>query len=208
MRLIITFLSLLYSISLAAFNPSENGTVGLMTGYTYSQNYSDFRNSLGIQSINRQFIGLDLNTTVIHSRSSSTDAQFQFLYNIPISSSINGINYNFYGHSYGLGVFGFDLTYKSKVLDILFIPGVNWGTNKVIEDNSKYRNKFIAPKINTQIRFNIKSVSLSITADYQFDISNKDWKLIEGETPLTLPNGRPNLLNTYFSISYRFLKKQ
>ena len=208
MRLLFTTILLITSLKVFSLDPSRNGSLGVISGFTYSQGYNHLRNRLDISSVHRQFYGLNITSTIIHTRSYSSEAQFQFLYNTPISSTIDGVNYKYHGHSFGIGVFGFDITPKSNTVDILIIPGINWGTNKVSVENgnSKYRNRFFALKVKTELRFNIKYLSIALAADYIIDTSRKNWDHKKGENSFSFPNPKSISILPYFSIGYRFKK--
>jgi hypothetical protein len=209
MRILILII-LLSSHHLYSISPSENNVINIVSGLNYSQNYSKFRSVLGINTSQRIFTGLNASFTGTSSASSVFDAQFQFLYYIPISSNTNGINYEYYGHSFGFGIWGFDIFNKQKNIDLLIIPGVNWGTNKVnaINDitSSKYRNRFFSPKIKMEFRISYKSLAISIGADYQIDTSRKNWDHKEGEDSFLFPNPKSHTILPYFSLGYRFKK--
>lgn len=201
MRTLTILLILLNSISLYSISPSRNTIVSISSGFNYSQNYSNLRNKLGIKTSQRYFHGTS-------SPKRFFETQVQFLYHMPISSNFDGVQYKYYGHSLGLGIWGFDILNELKDIDLIVIPGINWGTNKITTTSSistsKYRNRFFAPKIKVEFRIFYKTLSFTIGADYQMDTSRKNWDHKEGENIHTLPNSKPHSILPYFSLGYRF----
>jgi hypothetical protein len=102
--------------------------------------------------------------------------------------------------------YGWDFLKENKNLDILLGLGANTGRTKFYRNNlARQQNFFFSPKVCLQPKIAIKKVVLTLTIEYEYDISNPNWKkawFAKGEQ-IKLDRLRQNAFTTVFGIGYR-----
>jgi hypothetical protein len=75
----------------------------------------------------------------------------------------------------GLGL-GF-LLIKTKPIDVHFYIGFNTGRLRMYGNELlKQKNPFFSPKVGIQPWFNFGEIALTLMAEYEYDVSNMNWK--------------------------------
>lgn len=99
-----------------------------------------------------------------------------------VSDSVSGV---ITGSIFGMTA-GFDCFPKVKRLDVIVSGGLNLGRLKLIRDHWNFldyrgnelhrKNMLICPKASVMTKYYIRQFCLTLSAEYQYDISNSRWK--------------------------------
>lgn len=125
-----------------------------------------------------QIIGISLNTSVTNNKysGSGSPAHIALGFVLPTETEYSdSVSAKLNGYFFNLSLFGYDIFQKSENLDLIFISGFNVGRVRLNNDFFNQRNSLVAPKLTLQCRVKIKKISLALTGEYQFDISDKEW---------------------------------
>lgn len=97
---------------------------------------------------------------------------------IPHRLAINDtIKCNINGFVFSACVFGWDFFSKSKIFHLLFSGGFNTGRLRLGGNEwARQKNPFFSPKISLQPKIAIGKIILSVRADYEWDVSSKNWR--------------------------------
>lgn len=95
---------------------------------------------------------------------------------IMVNDSLQGrIN----GCHFSLNYLGFDITPNSSYASILFGTGINFGRLRISTNAFKaQKNPFFAPTFYFNPRFFIGKFIIGLKAEYQFDISKRNWRSV------------------------------
>lgn len=121
--------------------------------------------------------------------------------NDSIAGKINGFNFSF-------NYYGIDITPKSTISSLMFGLGFNAGRLRIITDSYKgLKNPFFAPALFFNPRFFIGNFVIGLRADFQFDITSKNWRSVlisKKQTNISAPKFNQTALLTYFTLGWRF----
>ncbi|MBL7890184.1 MAG: hypothetical protein JNL24_11555 [Bacteroidia bacterium] len=182
MKRILTTLLLYISFG-ASFAQNEKNVVrsiDLAYGYKIvQQNFQDNLNYVGNFSFASplQFIGIGATDHTLISRSSEAETQLYYCQIIPRKIlTRDSLDAYISGGMFSLG-FGIDLFKKSKLFDMFIFGGFNMGRLRLYGENMiKQKNFYFSPKLSLQPKVKIGPIAFSIRLDYEYDVSNPNWK--------------------------------
>ena len=167
----------------------------------YDKSLSGQVNTLDSFAIGRpiQYLGLGLNGQYVISRKAHLAGHFIFGKYLPQQIHLtDSTNAKLSGSTFG-ATFGFDCFNKADKIDFILSAGFNLGrmkltqaTNSVTDEkvDLSIKNMFVSPKASAMLIFYIGSFSLSLNAEYFYDVSASGWKrklLSNQESTLSIP---------------------
>ncbi len=165
-----------------------------------AQNYSKFPTTF-------QTIGVSYKTHMRTNFPAKHDCHLTYQYIIPNNINADTVKFSLRGFNLGFD-FGKDLFYKSKVFDLLVCVGFKTGRFKMLRqdkefDNEKlyYTNPFFAPELLLEPKVILSRVSISLKAEYLFDVSKKSWQHAHKRLPY-IPNSNFSGLLLQMTIGY------
>jgi len=124
---------------------------------------------------------------------------------IPQAVLINGINKcNVTGFIFGAS-FGRDLFSKSEKFDLILSGGFNTGRLRFYGDElARQKNPFFAPKIAVQPKIRIKKIAISLTIEYDYDISKSTWQrtYFSNSNKIIIDKLHQTGLTTFIGVGY------
>ena len=157
----------------------EIASIEICYGYkTLNQNFqNNFNTTSNFKFKNPlQTIGVIYSSLLNVSRATVFYGAFYYNQIIPQAILINGANKcNVTGFIFGAS-FGRDLFDKSEKFDLTLTGGFNTGRLRLYGDElMRQKNPFFAPKIALQPKIRIKKIAISLTIEYDYDISKSTW---------------------------------
>jgi hypothetical protein len=125
-----------------------------------------------------EMVGFNLNASAVSNRNAGSGSPASIVLGFIITDKINytdSIVCNLNGYILGINLFGFDIFQRNKNVDFIFTGGFNFGRLRLSNSQFNERNSLVAPKIMVQSRIKIKKLALSVSGEYQFDVSNQEW---------------------------------
>lgn len=159
-------------------------------------------------SIPTQFIGIGISGAFwagSKSKSFKYDGHIYFNQIVPQKIRLNDtLAPLITGNCLSMG-FGKDLLSKTNTVDIIISGGFNMGRIRLYgKEITNQKNFYFSPKISIQPKVKIKSISFSIRGDYEYDISNPNWKKLyfSKENPIILNKFNQSGLSLFFCVGY------
>lgn len=119
---------------------------------------------------------------------------------IPQTIVVNNNTCKITGFVFGFSM-GADLLRKSKHFDLLLNGGFNTGRLRLYNNNLvKEKNPFFAPKISLQPRVCLNKLVISLTMEYDYDISKARWLFTGGTANLN--SLKQSGFTTFINIGY------
>lgn len=184
MKNIILFIVLTLSTSIVfgQKKSSQDVIASLEIGYgykTYNQTFQNNFNTLGDFKFNKplQTIGLMLSGRFTYGASGHFTGHFSYNQNIPQPIVINDTNKcQVTGFNFGFGI-GRDIFAKMENFDLILCGGINTGRLRLFNNEiTRQKNPYFSPKISLQPRVKIKNISISLTVEYDYDVSKPTWR--------------------------------
>jgi len=148
----------------------------------FNNNFYNQFNTINNYSYNSpvQMIGIGYSGGFAFTRSSwlDFDGHLSYAQIVPHQLTINdSIKCNINGFVFSASLFGWDFFPKSKYFHLLFSGGFNTGRLRLGGNEwVRQKNPFFSPKLSLQPKIVIGKIILSVRADYEWDISSKNWR--------------------------------
>lgn len=132
-------------------------------------------------------VGIGLTGTSALARKGLLSHHFSYCQVISDMITINdSVQYQISGNVFSVAL-GTNLLTGSRSVDLLWAAGFNLGRLKATSDPAAWKNPFFSPKLTLQPRILMWKFALSVRAEYEFDISKRQWnKIGEGSGPARL----------------------
>lgn len=145
--------------------------------------FNDQLNSSGNYSFNRplSYVGIICSEHIAVNMRGHYFANFYYSQVLPSTITINDtLNSNLTGCQIGIGLFGFDPVRRERVRLPITI-GFNTGRLRFYgNENMLWKNGYFSPKISVHPWFQLGRISLAAIIDYEYDVSNLNWKKMPG----------------------------
>ena len=177
----------LFVVSLVSgFSQSDSLKPSYLGGFTldYGQKFfnDDFNGNL--KSINNiesnrlsiETISISVMSSVHFAARMKTIGYFRFSYVLPKRVMIDSVSQNIRGFNLTMPLLGQRLIDK-KYFGMFLFQGVQFGRLKLVdESNRKMKNMTIAPYVGLMSKINFSKYCLSLSAQYDYDVSSTKWK--------------------------------
>lgn len=144
-----------------------------------NQNFKNNFNTLGNFKLAAplQTIGLSYNEELEVNVKGHFFGNFYYNQIIPQAVLVNGLyKCNVTGFTLG-AAWSYDLFGKAKNFDLMLNAGFNTGRLRFYGDElTRQKNPYFAPKIGLQPKIRIKKIAISLTVEYDYDISKSTWR--------------------------------
>ena len=172
---------------------TSNLIYGIEIQYSYFQQTSKTLNTFLTTNYDHpitdyRLVGINFKYIMNWNRKKYHDFNMNFDYVLPTNYTSNSSTRSFSinGYQWGMMILGNDLLHKKKKIDLIIGTGFNAGKFNLHQDNETttldFSNKFFAPKITSEFRLIFGKMCAGIRAEYQYDLSNKNWNSNSNES--------------------------
>jgi len=203
---LIVILTVLVSFKNYAQSDSSSATSSLDLMYGYRVFNTNFNNQLNTTKHFNfktpiQLAGIEISDEHYINKNLDYYGHLSYCQIIPQNIHLQNTYCKLGGFIFGLD-YGFSLGFNRK-FKVLMGAGFNTGRTKVFgRDFLDQKNPFFSPKVCIQPKVTIKTLVLSIRAEYDFDISNTQWQKTSSKSVNTfmLGNFKQNCFTAFFCI--------
>ncbi len=138
--------------------------------------------------------------------SDGSELQFNVTYSQVIPQDIiirDSIKSKITGGLFGMGIFTYEVFLNKKSADVLFTIGFNAGRLKIYDNTCLNAiNPYFAPKLIIQPRLKLGKIVASLRFEYEYDVTNSDWKTYKGVIIPELQSINQTGITCFFGLGY------